>query len=143
MQTDSHPELQAEVQEFYDWYLVNTDEVRTVRDVLTERPQVLDSALRVLLEADQKCTEESKEVCKLDFDPIANTQDVCALYRVGESRQVPEAFEFPVYQHCEAIQDTSLRLTAIVSPRDSGWVFVDFEYPGGQRLKTMLRGASH
>ena len=134
--------LAPKVQEFFDWYLLNTDETRTIADVLRDRPQVLDSALRDLLAAELECTTRSRESCRLDFDPFVNAQDLCVMYKLRDARQVADTLVVPVYAGClDFVEDTSRRLTALVQRRDSGWVFVDIVYPRGERLTTLLRGS--
>jgi hypothetical protein len=138
--TDGHPDLRGEVQAFYDWYLSDTHEGRTVGTVLIERPQVLSDELLALLEADRRCVADSQAICNLDFDPFLNAQDWCGPFQVGDQHPDSGVVAFNVYTTCEGKRAEVPRLQVIVESRDSGWRFVNIAYGmEGTDLLALLR----
>lgn len=139
-QLDGHANLRGEVQAFYSWYLSGPPTGRSIDDVLRERPQVLSTELRSLLEKDRKCSADSHAICNLDFDPFWAGQDTCGPFVVGPGMTRGDTMEFQVTSVCTGTSDTAVRISAVVVAQDSGWVFANLRYPrDGSDILSILR----
>ena len=109
---------------FYDWYVrhgTRSDSAIVARAALFA-PQLL-AALKTDFDAQAK---DSQEVVGLDWDPFLNTQDPCALYRVGSSTRRANRALVPVFGNCG---DTARpHVVAELERNGPSWLFVDFRH---------------
>lgn len=127
-------ELQAFVQEFYDWYAYQANQVHqgSAWDaVLRQKPSLLAPRLLQALTDDAASRALAVgEIVGLDFDPFLSAQDPCERYEVRETTQSGANYRVGVHGICsgQAMRDPAV--VAEVARSDGGWVFVNFHYPG-------------
>jgi len=95
-----------------------------------------DSNLTKLFLLDEKCKEETGDVCNLDFDPIIDAQDYDEKYPT-EIVIREEAREKNRYK----VEFTNLGKRIIfydLQKTDKGWRITDINYPNGYSLKKGL-----
>ena len=119
----------AFVQDLYAWYHPSADSSRTIDDVLRQRPAVFAPELRDLLLSDRRCVSGTGEVCRLDFDPILNSQDPCGQYTTGQVFGTFGVVVVGVFPVCGGVRDTAPAVRVMVVERDSTWEILDLYYP--------------
>jgi hypothetical protein len=114
----------------------------TLDSVLIARPELFDGALLTALRRDAAARADAVgEIAGLDFDPFLAGQDPCERYEVGYTGLATSARDrrVPVFAVCGGERAAEPSVVAELSPRDTGWVFVNFLYPAtGANLLSVL-----
>src|SRR5512142_2514231 len=133
---------QSFVQEFYDWYLARgLDDApgASWRHVRNERASSFSPGLLHALDEDAAAQAAVRGVTVgLDFDPFLASQDPDDHYQAGEAVQEGTAFLVSVHavRHGRRVAETAV--VAEVERPSGHWRFIDFKYPQGRELLSML-----
>ncbi|MEA2164055.1 MAG: hypothetical protein QOK37_2182 [Thermoanaerobaculia bacterium] len=108
---------------------------------LIEQPRAVlsryfDGTLTALILADRKCVERTKEVCRLDFSPIWDSQDPSAT-KVNVLGSNDPAVVKVTFTDPESGRSTTL-IYRMAKTKD-GWRIHDIEYTSHESLLTILR----
>lgn len=138
-------EVRTFVQAFYAWHVPKPDETfgDPVKRVLKDRPKVLDPALRLALEADERAQDAQPaggDIVGLDFDPFTSSQDPCPRYDVKEIVEHGGVYRANLY--CPGNDEEMPDVIAIVAWQGDRWQFTNFEYPESGNLLEMLKQAA-
>jgi hypothetical protein len=138
-------EVRAFVQAFYTWHVPKLDETSgdPVKRVLKDRPEVLDPALRLALEADERAQDAQGpggHMAGLDFDPFTSSQDPCPRYDVKEI--VAHSGVYRANLYCKGNGEEMPDVIAVIAWRSGRWQFTNFEYPESGNLLEMLKQAA-
>ena len=118
--------VRAFVQQFYDWYLPQTNVEVAIRD----RPNAFAPELYRALKADDDAqTKEPAVIVGLDFDPFTASQDPCARYEARQIMKKGTSYEVDVVAQCDGKWDDHPSVVAKVERQGGTWVFADFRYP--------------
>jgi hypothetical protein len=127
------------VQQFYDYYLPKALVPDGLTSTLDKRKadfdEPLSRALRDDIEAQAKATDE---IVGLDFDPFLNSQDPAERYEVVSFEKKGGKYDVTVYE----VRDGKRSEQPIVIPEltyNGHWRFVNFHYPNGDDLLTVLQ----
>ncbi len=95
----------------------------------------LDESLAALIVADRECVRRTREICRLDFDPLFEAQDIGATdLEVGApdaSGAVKVTFSFPGNRTRKAVVHA-------VAKTARGWRITDIRYTSGHSLRRLL-----
>ena len=122
----------------FAWEVV-IDEPRPNDDLLDQPRAVLEryftGELATLLLQDRECAARTKEICKLDFDPIWDSQDPAA-YQMkitdAGSGLVRVSYLYP-----GSGKKTELTFKTVKTA--AGWRIADIRYHSGPSLATLLK----
>jgi hypothetical protein len=95
--------------------------------------------LASLLVKDTSAQAKCKELVGLDFDPFLYTQEPSGHYKVGAIRQLGKTYRADVFPAENDKESRKPDVIAEFEKREEHWVFVDFHYPSGSDLITVLR----
>jgi len=79
-----------------------------------------------------------QEVDALDFDPFLNSQDPDPYYRVMRVTPKGQRYLVEVHRIMNGRVEKQRTLTAEVAGKEEHWYFVNFRYPGGYNLLSIL-----
>jgi hypothetical protein len=130
------------VEGFYKWYAP-----RALRDNATAawnialkfRSSDIGPQLAQLLKEDSTAQARCQELVGLDFDPFLNTQDPAERYEVGKITQKGKHFQAEIYSVQSGERSSKPALNAELSSDSGHWIFVNFHYPDGSDLLTILK----
>jgi hypothetical protein len=95
----------------------------------------LDDGLIALVLADRACSARSGDVCRLDFAPIWDAQDmVGAIVKISETRDPARVLVDVSYP-----DKTVKKLTYVMAQTAAGWRVHDIEYDSHESLVQMLK----
>ena len=95
----------------------------------------LDDSLIALVMADRECAQRRNEVCRLDFAPIWDSQDM-----VGTTVKIaPGKSADRVLVELKLPPNEVRRLTYVMVKTAAGWRVHDIEYDGHESLVKMLK----
>ena len=137
-------DVKAFVQKFYDFYLPKAlDENSSGPSsnyVIEKMSDILDPDLLAGLKEDAKAAADAPEGDEvgLDFDPFLDSQDPADRYEVKSVSKKGATYLVDVYCVTEGkLSDKPCVVPELV--QDNGkWRFVNFDYPEGGDLKTVL-----
>lgn len=132
------------VESFYQWYVrrINCDISNRFWDsALKYKRSAFSSRLFELLKEDSDAQAKCQELVGLDFDPLLNTQDPAERYVVGRIIQKGQTYLADIYAVREGKQVEKPEVTAEFVEKDGHWFFVDFHYPDGNDLLTILKSS--
>ncbi len=96
----------------------------------------LDDGLITLVLADRACSARTGDVCRLDFAPIWDAQDmVGAIVKISETRD-PARVQADVSYPDKTVK----KLTYVMTKTAAGWRVHDIEYDSHESLVKMLKG---
>lgn len=97
-----------------------------------------DSNLTELLLQDEQCKEKFQEICKLDYDPIIDAQDLDFKYKVNFEAK---AKVIDNIMRCEVVfENITKRLIVYeLKQTENGWRIADIKYSDGRSLTRLLR----
>jgi len=130
------------IEGFYQWYvpLSFKENATTASDAaLKLKRQAFSRQLFSLLRQDSTAQAACGELIGLDFDPFLNTQEPSERYEVGPVAKTGETYRADVYRVERGQRSEKPDVTVEVAQRNGRWVFVDFDYPDGQSLVSVLR----
>jgi len=79
------------------------------------------------------------DIVGLDFDPFLDTQDPAARYEVGSARQEGKDYLVDVYPVTSGKRSEEPGVVPELAYENGRWVFVNFRYPEGGDLLTLLK----
>jgi len=79
------------------------------------------------------------DIVGLDFDPFLDTQDPVQHYEVGSARQEGKDYLVDVYPVTSGKRSEKPGVVPEVANENGHWVFVNFRYPEGGDLLTLLK----
>jgi hypothetical protein len=128
----------------YSWEadpkFIDTDSTPLLDQPESELARYFDSELVSLLIADRECTRRSREVCRLDWDPIWDSQDPGAKHltiRSLHTNAVLVRFRHP-------FTGEERRLEYHLTRTRAGWRISDIRYKNGvSLLRTLRADGSH
>lgn len=132
----------AFVQGFYAWYVpraLNDDTTEGWNATLKLIHSNISPQLAELLEEDSAAQAKCNELVGLDFDPFLYTQDPAEHYEVGRITQVGEHYRAEIHRIQSGRPNEKPDVIAEFMHRDGHWSFVNFHYPGGADLLTILK----
>jgi hypothetical protein len=133
----------AFVQEFYDWYVPRAAKERKQPAfvlVLKYKESALSSDLfRSLKEDSEAQAKAVGDIVGLDFDPFLYTQDPANKYAVGEVTAKNGSCSATVRAATSGRRKQEPAPVAELALKDGHWQFVNFNYPEGQDLRTVLK----
>jgi hypothetical protein len=113
---------------------------------LTDQPETellryFSPSLSGLMHADHRCVVETKDICRLDFDPIYDSQDPSGAHDLhvaptGHANDVQVSF-LPRWGAASAKQ---LQFKIVNTP--AGWRIDDITYPDHESLRAILQQKS-
>ncbi|MCB9655618.1 MAG: DUF3828 domain-containing protein [Deltaproteobacteria bacterium] len=113
---------------------------RNVEISWTDKRSVLkyfDADLTRLLIEDGTCVRRTKEICRLDFDPIVGSQDFPDEgFKVEISSKTSQSTEALLDVRFQNVEVVTLRFR--LRQRRGQWRIADITYPDGTTLKTIL-----
>lgn len=132
----------AFVEGFYAWYLPRALHADTSggwnATLKLMRPKV-NLQLAKLLREDAAAQAKCEDLISLDFDPFLNTQDPAEHYLVGGIVQRGSAYRAEIYRMDSGKGSEKPDVIAEFTRKDGRWLFVNFIYPGGSDLLTLLK----
>lgn len=130
------------VQGFYNWYApkaVQIGEGLPSDIALQQKASWFSLELSRKLRADWQAQSTAKqEVDALDFDPFLNSQDPDPYYRVGSVTSKGQGYLVAVHRVVNGKVEKQRAVTAQVAGKEGHWYFVNFRYPGGYNLLSVL-----
>lgn len=135
------PSARAFVSQFYAWYVPQALQDRsepTWHIALKKKGKEFASPLARLLWADWAAQDKCEDLVGLDFDPFLNSQDPAQHYEVGEITRVRSIYKAAIYSVQGGQRGGKPDVIAGVKRSDGRWTFVNFYYPDGGNLVTIL-----
>ncbi|HTW34282.1 MAG TPA: hypothetical protein VMD53_06670 [Rhizomicrobium sp.] len=129
-------------QDFYDWYgKVALSDAKDPAWVvaLKLRKTDFDPELTRLLKEDADAQAHCGELVGLDFDPILNSQDPADHYVAGKLVRKRRRYLIEVLAVRNGTKSTTPDVTAEFSGDGRHFVFINFHYPDGGDLLSILR----
>jgi hypothetical protein len=129
----------AFVRSFYEWYL-RTAIPNTAKlawdTALHDKKSAFAPSLAKALSEDVRAKSACEELSGIDFDPFLDTQDPAARYEVGDVTKRGDRYYIVVHP----VENGPINpdVTVEIAPVGNGYVFVDFIYPHGNSLMTIL-----
>lgn len=136
------PSARAFVSQFYDWYVPQALQDRaepTWHIALKEKGKEFAAPLARLLRADWAAQDKCEDLVGLDFDPFLNSQDPAQHYEVGEITHEGSIYKAAIYSVQTGQRGSKPDVIAGVERSDGRWTFIDFYYPDGGDLVTILK----
>ncbi|RSK47495.1 hypothetical protein EI291_14650 [Hymenobacter rigui] len=130
------------VQAFYGWYLPKASTGgagRTWQTALEKKANCFSPELRRRLRADAAAQAKvAHDLVGLDFDPFLNSQDPDPYYRVGKVVRKGQTYMVEIRRVVPGTAGQRAVL-AEVGGTARQWYFVNFRYPEGPDLLTLLK----
>lgn len=131
----------AFVSGFYDWYVplaLQNHAEPTWRIALRHKQVDFDPSLVRLFQADAAAQDKCEDLVGLDFDPFLNSQDPAERYEVGDIEQQGNTYTAKIYSVIEGQRSSRTEVSASFRRTNNRFVFVNFYYPNGGDLVTIL-----
>ena len=130
------------VQGFYTWYAPKAAQLNAglpLNMALHQKASWFSSELNRKLRTDWQAQATAKqEVDALDFDPFLNSQDPDPYYRVVRVTSKGQRYLVEVHRVIAGKVEKQRTVTAEVAGKEGHWYFLNFQYPGGYNLLSML-----
>lgn len=130
------------VEGFYSWYVpraLNQDTAAGWNETLRLIRRDISNQLAKLLAEDAAAQASCSDLVGLDFDPFLYTQEPAEKYDVGGVVPKGAGYQVKIYRVEGGTRAEKPDVVAEISQKDGHWVFVDFDYPGGSDLLTVLK----
>jgi hypothetical protein len=127
---------------FYDWYTpvaLRENSEPSWNIALNLKRSIFSAELARLLKRDSDAQAACAELVGLDFDPILGSQEPAARYELGKSVQKGRDYLIEIYAVRYGVRSKSPDVTCEVAENKARFVFVNFLYPNGTDLLTILR----
>jgi len=132
------------VESFYQWYVprINSDtQDRSWDSVLKDKRSALGDQLFKLLMENFDAQARCEDLVGLDFDPFLYTQDPAGRYVVGRITRKGQTYLADIYAVGSGEKGEKPDVTAEFVEKGGRWFFVNFHYPDGGDLLTILKSA--
>lgn len=130
------------VQGFYSWYAPKAAQLNVALPAnmtLHQKASWFGPELRRKLRADYQAQISAKqEVDALDFDPFLGSQDPDPYYRVVRVTPKGQRYLVEVHRVMNGKVEKQRTVTAEIAGKEGHWYFVNFRYPGGYNLLSIL-----
>lgn len=136
------PSARAFVSQFYDWYAPQALQDRAEpawRIALKKKGEEFAPPLVRLLRADSAAQDKCEDLVGLDFDPFLNSQDPAQHYEVGEITHEGSIYKAEIYSVQAGQRGNKPDVSASFERSDGRWMFINFYYPDGGDLVTILK----
>jgi len=130
------------VEDFYKWYsaLALSENANSAPDIaLKEKRSAFSSQLAQLLREDSDAQARCADLVGINFDPFLDYQEVAQRYVVGRITQKGRTYMADIYAVRSGEQGEKPDVTAEFVEKDGHWFFVNFDYPNGNDLLTILK----
>ncbi len=130
------------VESFYQWYVPRTHSRTTNRPweiALSYKRSAFSPQLAELLREDSAAQARCEDLVGLNFDPFLNYQEPAERYVVGRIIQKGQTYMADIYAVREGKQGEKPEVTAEFVEKDGHWFFVNFHYPDGDNLLSLLK----
>jgi hypothetical protein len=129
-------------EEFYTWYTPRalpegTEEgwKHTLKLIRWDLSDKLANLLAITTAEPAKC----KGQVRIDFDPFLYKQEPSGTYKVTNVRRIGETYKADVFRVEDGAHGVKPDVIAEFRKQDEHWVFVNFHYPSGSDLITVLK----
>jgi hypothetical protein len=132
----------AFAEDFYAWYApraLGNDTVEGWNHTLKLIRWDLNDELANLLESDTAAQAKCRQLVGIDFDPFLYTQEPIDHHRVGRVLRIGPAYKAEVFRVVNGTPNDKPDVTAEFRKKDEHWVFLNFLYPSGSDLITILK----
>ncbi|HWA42111.1 MAG TPA: DUF3828 domain-containing protein [Hypericibacter adhaerens] len=132
------------VQKFYEAYVPKAlagQPVPPWRLAVDKMSADFDGELVQALKDDLAAQAQAKgdDIVGLDFDPFLDTQDPAKRYEVGSARQEGKDYLVDVYAVTSGKRSETPSVVPELAYENGHWRFVNFRYPEGGDLLTLLK----
>ena len=130
------------VTDFYKWYTPKTlreNATAAWNLAIKYKSSIFSRELAQLLREDSAAQAKCNELIGLDFDPFLATQDSAEHYQVGAVIRRSNAYRAEIYRLDGGKRSKKPDVIAEFMQKDGHWFFINFHYPDGGDLLTMLR----
>jgi hypothetical protein len=138
----SNPSARAFVSQFYNWYVPQALQDRAEpawHVALKKKSEDFAPPLARLLRADWAAQDKCEDLVGLDFDPFLNSQDPAQHYEVGEITREGSIYKAAIYSMQAGQRGSKPDVSASLKRSDGRWMFINFYYPDGGDLVTILK----
>ena len=101
--------------------------------------KALKDDLAAQAKAQEQTQAEGGDIVGLDFDPFLDSQDPAKRYEVGSVRQEGADYLVDVYAVASGKRSEQPSVVPELAYQDGHWHFVNFRYPEGGDLLTLLK----
>lgn len=140
-QTIENSSARTFVSQFYSWYvpMALQESVKPTSIIAIDRKgEEFAPSLVRLLRADWAAQEECEDLVGLDFDPFLGSQDPAQRYEVGEISKEGRTYRAAIYSMQAGQRGSKPDVLASFARNNGRWRFINFYYPDGGDLVTML-----
>lgn len=131
------------VQGFYDWYVpkaLSNNSGPAWNVALKAKGGYFSRELDLRLQEDSDAQAKSDgDIVGLDFDPFLNSQDPEGGYRVGVIKQKRGGYWVNIDDNLPGEKGGKVVVVAELAYKDGQWQFVNFHYPNGYDLLSVLK----
>ena len=131
------------VQGFYNWYvplaLKDTAEPAFNLALKSRSAAFNPELLNALREDSAAQAKVTGDIVGLDFDPFLYSQDPDASFEFGAATQKGAGNRVDIFAMRSGKKSAKPAVTAEVVQKDGRWVFVNFHYPDGTDLLSILK----
>jgi len=127
------------VEEFYRWYVPRAPNDNSIEMALKFKGASFSRELVRRLKEDSAAQASCAELVGLDFDPFLNGQDPAEHYEVGKVRQKVQSYRADIHRLWSGKRIEKPDVSAEFTQYKGHWIFVNFFYPEGGDLLTILR----
>lgn len=130
------------VKSFYAWYapFSQTDHIGPSFETAIKRyPSIFSAELhRALLSDASAQSKVSGYIVGIDFDPFLNSQDPAGEYEIDGVTEQLKRYSFQLHAVIQGRKQQKSAVIAEVEQQSGKWVFVNFRYPEGTDLLSIL-----
>ncbi len=128
------------VQSFYTWYVPVAKKSPGLDALLKSKPTALEPGLLQALQRDLEAQKKnSEDIVGIDFDPFLYAQDFASRYELGNTSERDGHYFVEVFGVTSGKKSKQPDLVAEVAKAAGGWQFVNFQYPDGTDLRSLLQ----
>ncbi len=131
------------VEDFYKWYVptaLKAHKTAAWNIALKKRGSSFDSKLAQALRDDSAAQAKAKELVGLSYDPFLNTQDPGENYKIDGVSRKGHIYLVNVFRIESNQPSEKPEVVAELSIKNGSWHFVNFHYPDGTNLLSVLIG---
>jgi hypothetical protein len=131
------------VQGFYNWYIpvaLKDNATPAWNLALKSKSSAFSPQLLNALREDSAAQAKAVgDIVGIDFDPFLGSQDPSNRYDVGKIIQNGDAYRVEIYGARSGKKRATPDVIADVLQKDGRWMFVNFHYPDGSDLTSVLK----
>jgi hypothetical protein len=130
------------VKNFYEWYTPRAlpdDTAGGWKHTLDLIRWDLSDHLAMILKKGIAVPANCRELIRLDFDPFLYSREPGGHYKIGNIHRLGKTYEADIFRVENGKQRDKPDVMAEFRKYDEHWVFVNFHYPSGSDLVSILR----